>query len=95
MGDNERLAKVEMAVEAIGKGLTRMETKLDNLLDNLDKRFLSRAEGNEIIRRLEAKQLEQDDEIKDLKNKSAKVVAGLVTLVITIIGAVAQAYLTK
>lgn len=98
MGDNERIAKVEAAISSIEKGLGRLEDKLDNLLESIEKRFLPRNEYSETVKRLEARLNDHEEELKELKSKSSKVpvwAASLITFLLTLIGWFVQLHIKQ
>jgi peptidoglycan hydrolase CwlO-like protein len=86
--NNERIAVVEKAVENIEKGMGRMESKLDTLLDNIDKKYVPRTELEATVKRLEEKIANQDEEMTAMKDRNGKIVGGLVTAIITLGAAV-------
>jgi septal ring factor EnvC (AmiA/AmiB activator) len=86
--ENERIAVVEKAVENIEKGMSRMESKLDSLLENIEKKYVPRTEMEATVKRLEEKIDDQDVEMKAMKERNGKVVGGLVTAIVTLGAAV-------
>ena len=67
--ETERIAKVETTVKIIEKAIERLESKLDLLLDNIEKRFLPRSEHAETIKHLETKFTQHEKDLKDLQER--------------------------
>jgi peptidoglycan hydrolase CwlO-like protein len=82
--NNERIAVVEKAIENIEKGMSRMESKLDSLLDNIEKKYVPRTEIETTVKRLEEKIAEQTGEIREMKDRNGKVVGWLFTAIVTL-----------
>jgi peptidoglycan hydrolase CwlO-like protein len=82
--NNERIAVVEKAVENIEKGMSRMESKLDSLLENIEKKYVPRTEMEATVKRLEERLVEQNDEIREMKDRNGKVVGWLFTAIVTL-----------
>lgn len=78
--NNERIAVVEKAVENIEKGMSRMESKLDSLLENIEKKYVPRTEMEATIKRLEDKIDSQDEKM----SRNGKIVGGLITAIVTL-----------
>lgn len=88
--NNERIAVVEKAIEGIEKGVSRLEQKLDSLIDNLEKKFVPRSEYEANARRIEENHLELVEELKAMKDRNQKIVGGLITAIVTLAAAVIQ-----
>lgn len=89
---NERLAIVENAIGNFDKGLSRLENKIDTLLDHIEKRFPTRNEYSETVKRLESRIEDQEREVDKLRGERSKVPAWAATL-ISILGAIIAALL--
>jgi peptidoglycan hydrolase CwlO-like protein len=83
---NERIAIVEKAIDGIEKGVSRLEQKLDNLLDNIEKKFVPRTEMDANNRRIESEMDNLRTEMKSLRDKDWKIVGFAVTVIAAAIG---------
>lgn len=87
---NERVAILENAVAGIEKGLGRLENKLDTLLDSIEKKFPTRNEYAETIKRLESRLDNQAEEINKLSSDKGKVpvwATTIISVLVAVIGA--------
>jgi chromosome segregation ATPase len=85
--DNERIAVVEKAIEGIERGMSRMEQKLDSLLDNIEKKFVPRHEYDSAQEHLHGKFAELSNELKSMKGMFWKIVGGLIMIIVTLAAA--------
>jgi chromosome segregation ATPase len=100
MSENERLAKVETTIESIEKALNRLESKLDILNENMDRKFVPRPEVESSIKRLHDRidELNEDmhtvqTELTAIREKQGRVpawAAALITFLISAIGFVIE-----
>jgi peptidoglycan hydrolase CwlO-like protein len=88
--DNERIAVVEKAIEGIEKGVSRLEQKLDSLLDNIEKKFVPRHEYDSHKEHFHSEITDLKDEIKAMKERSNKVVGWTITAMVTIGAAIIE-----
>jgi chromosome segregation ATPase len=88
--NNERIAVVEKAIEGIEKGVSRLEQKLDSLLDNIEKKFVPRHEYESAHNHIKGEIEELRDELKSMKERNLKIVGGLITAIVTLGAAVLQ-----
>lgn len=84
--DRERIAVVEKVAENIEKGMSRMEQKLDSLIDNIEKKFVPRHEYEMTQSHLVGRIDDLQDEIKTMRDRNLKIVGGLITAIVTIGG---------
>lgn len=85
---NERLAIVEKAVEGIERGMSRMEQKLDSLLEHIEKKFVPRSEMEATHRRLEDKIDALESQVKATRERDWRLIGWTITAVATIGGSV-------
>lgn len=90
MVENERVAKVEQAIQNIDKGFSRLEQKFDNVLAQIEKRYVSRSENSEVIKRLEERISDQDDRIGEINTKLTRQFGYLITIAGTVVAALLQ-----
>lgn len=89
--NNERLAVVEKAVEGIERGVSRLEQKLDSLLENIEKKFVPRQEYDLAQHNIITEMKDLRDEIKSMKERNYKIVGGIVTSIVAIAAALIEA----
>lgn len=82
--NNERLAILEKAYEGIEKGMSRMEQKLDSLLEHIEKKFVPRSEMEATNRRLEDKIEALESHVKAIRERDWKLVGWTITTIATI-----------
>lgn len=97
MEDKERLAKIETSIEGIEKLLGKLEAKIDNMNDNMDKKFVPRIEIENTFKRIheridDCEELihEVSHDLKELQAKTGKLppwAAALLSFLVTLIGA--------
>lgn len=85
--DNERIAVVEKAVEGIERGMSRMEQKLDSLLESIEKKFVPRHEYDSSQEHLHSKMAELGNELKSMQGMFWKIIGGLITVIVTLAAA--------
>jgi chaperonin cofactor prefoldin len=86
--NNERIAVVEKVAENIEKGMSRLEQKLDSLIDNIEKKFVPRQEFDSLKEHYSERIEDLQDEIKGMKDRNNKVIGGIVTAIVTLSAAV-------
>lgn len=89
-----RIAVVEKAMENIEKGMSRMESKLDSLMENLDRKFVPRTEIDANNKRVDENIAELHADIKAMKERNMKIVGGIIAAIITLAAAVIQGLFT-
>ena len=88
--DNERIAVLEKAVEGFEKGVSRLESKLDSILDSIEKKFVPRHEYETALLHRDKQVEVLNGEIKSMKAMFWKILGGLIMAIITLGAAIIE-----
>jgi chromosome segregation ATPase len=96
--ENERVAKLEAAMESLKEAVAKLHSKFDQLFERIEQRYLPRSEFEHELIQIKERFKQQEAEIRELRSIAKQVpswAVSLMTAMITVIGALVVALFTK